>query len=88
MLASGTIAGTGTTTAVPGLKFNIAMDFAGTASVDVERYIPTAGAWIKVVTAVTADYDAVREYASPVILRLNCTAHTNNVKWEIESVAT
>ena len=59
------------------------MDFAGTASVDVEQRINAA--WIKIDTGITADYSRVFE--SPVIeaLRLNCTAYTNDVVYRMDT---
>lgn len=83
-MATGTITGTGATAAVVGKSFSIKMDFAGTASVDIEEQMPS-GAWIKVnAAAVTADNRQV--FTSPVstALRLNCTSFTNNVEWSLE----
>lgn len=59
----------------------IQMDFAGTASVNVESKLPT-GTWI-VLEAVTADYHKVYDSLAPV--RLNCTARTNNVVYALTS---
>lgn len=78
MTVSGTFAATGQSDPIVGRKINVAMDFAGTASVDIERQMP-GGAWIKVDTAITADSDQVLDYPANVAIRLNCTAHTNNV---------
>lgn len=81
---SSTFSGTGSSEAVKGSKFNIAMNFAGTASVDIERKMPD-GDWIKIETGITADYDEVADYPLPVSLRLTCTAHTNNVEYFIQA---
>lgn len=75
---TGTFSATGQSSTCTGRKIDIAMNFAGTASVDVERQMPD-GAWIKIETAVTADYNAVAEYPASVAILLNCTAHTNDV---------
>lgn len=83
-MASGTIAGTGATSPVVGRTFSIKMDFAGTASVDLEEQMPS-GAWVKVATAITADNRQVFESPTPTALRLNCTAFTNNVEWALEA---
>ncbi len=82
-MASGIITGTGTTTPVTGRKISIKLDFAGTASIDIEELMPS-GAWVKVATAITADNRQVFESPVPTTLRLNCTAYTNNVEWAVE----
>lgn len=80
----GTFSGTGTSAAIVGRQIAIRMDFAGTASVDVEVQMPS-GAWIKNAdgTAITADYDKVYDRGVVTALRLNCTAHTNNVEYSL-----
>ncbi len=84
-IVSGTFAATGTSEAIALCHGIIAMDFAGTATVDIEEQISTSGSWIKVATGITADYR--QNYDSPVLrtLRLNCTAYTNDVVYRIES---
>ncbi len=81
---AGSFAGTGTSAAIAGTKISIKMDFAGTASVDLEEQMPS-GAWIKVVTGTTADYRQVYDSPSIATLRLNCTAFTNAVEYVMES---
>lgn len=83
-ILSGTISATGATGAVAGTKFSIKMDFSGTASVDIEEQMPS-GAWIKTVTAITADYRSVYESPTLTTLRLNCTAYTNSVEYVVET---
>lgn len=83
---SGTFSATGQSTAIVGRVIDVAMDFAGTASVDVERQMPS-GAWIKIETAITADYSKVAEFPGSIALRLNCTAHTNNVEYVMQTGA-
>ena len=80
-MASGTFTGTGTSTPVAGMKFKLVLDFAGTASVDLEEQLPDGSAWIKVATGITADYSQNYETSQMTTLRWNCTAHTNNVGW-------
>jgi hypothetical protein len=75
---SGTFAAIGQSATIGGKKIDIAMDFAGTASVNIERLMP-GGSWMVIGSAVTADYNEVAEYPAPVSLRLNCTAYTNDV---------
>lgn len=84
MAVTGTFSGTGTSSVITGRKIDIAMDFAGAASVDVERLLPN-GNYIKIETAITADYNKVAEFPVNVTLRLNCTAHTNNVVYVMQT---
>ena len=49
---------TASSSPVFGTKIRIKMDFAGTASIDVEEQMHN-GSWIKLVTATTADYYSV-----------------------------
>lgn len=81
---SATFAATGQSAEIEGSKFDIAMNFAGTASVDIERKMPD-GDWIKIETAITADYNQEAEFVLPVVLRLNCTAHTNDVEYFMQA---
>lgn len=81
---TGTFSGTGQSNIITGRVIDIALDFAGTASVDIERQMPS-GAWIKIETAVTADYNEVAEFPAAVSIRLNCTAHTNNVAYVMQT---
>lgn len=77
-VVSGTFTATGQSAVIGGKKIDIAMDFVGTASVNIERKMPD-GAWIVIGSAVTADNNQVAEFPAPVTLRLNCTAYTNDV---------
>lgn len=83
-VVTGTIAGTGATTAIVGRKILIKMDFSGTASVDIEQQMPS-GAWIKQTTAITADNIAKLDNYAPTATRLNCTAFTNSVEYVMET---
>lgn len=79
-----TFSGTGQSSVITGRKIDIAMNFAGTASVDVERLMED-GNYIKIETGITADYNKVAEFPANTSLRLNCTAHTNNVVYEMKT---
>lgn len=83
-IVTGTFSGTGQSNAVAGTKISIKMDFAGTASVDIEE-LGHDGGWIKAETAISAD--AVRVFDRPTLstVRLNCTAHTDNVVYSLET---
>lgn len=86
MAVTGTFSGTGQSDWVKGKRFRIIMDFAGTASVDVEAKGHDGNA-VKVpdATAITSDYVALYEDFMVGEIRLNCTAHTNNVVYSIEN---
>lgn len=84
MSVVGTFSATGQSQAEHANFMDITMDFAGTASVDIEIQMPS-GSWIKIETAIVADYHKVFSSASGQNLRLNCTAHTNNVEYAIET---
>lgn len=83
-VVSGTISGTGATAAIVGRKIKVKLDFAGTASVDIEEQMPS-GAWVKRTTAVTADNISTIDNVAPAAIRLNCTAFTNNVEYSLET---
>jgi hypothetical protein len=82
-MASGTITATGPTAGIAVKRASVKMDFAGTASVDIEEQMPS-GAWIKIATGITADDRQVFESPTISTIRLNCTAYTNDVVWSIE----
>lgn len=79
-IVTGTFTTTGTSNPIGGKKVGVMLDFAGTASVDIEMQMPS-GAWIKRTTGITADNVALVEWSSDVQVRVNCTAHTNNVEY-------
>lgn len=83
-MATGTTSGTGVPTGGtvgPNYKFAIKMDF-GSGSVDIEEKMPS-GAWIKVVTGITADYSNVWESPAMTTIRLNVTAHVSAIEWAV-----
>lgn len=81
----GTFAATGTSSTITGDYITIKMDFAGTASVDVEEQMPS-GAWVKIDTPITTDYRKEYQSGAQSVLRLNCTAHTQDVEYAMFSV--
>lgn len=83
-VVKGTFSGAGTSAAISGRAVDISMDFAGTASVDIEQQMPS-GAWIKIETAIAADYSMTAEFATVQTIRLNCTAFTDAVEYALES---
>lgn len=84
---SGSFSGTGQSAVIYGKSIDIAMDF-GSGSVDVERQVGDGGAWIKIATAVTADYNYVAEFPAPVSLRLNCTAWVSTITYVMQTHVT
>lgn len=83
-IVQGTFTATGQSTPIVGRKIDIALDFAGTASIDIERQMHD-GDWIKIESDIAADYNEVAELPANVALRLNCTAHTNNVDYVMQT---
>ena len=81
---SGTFQATGPSSGITGSKIAIKMDFAGTASVDVEVLL-TGTTWIKLsdATGITADYYKVFDSPVAETVRLNCTAYTNDVVYSL-----
>lgn len=78
---SGTFSGTGQSSAVEGRKIAVLMDFAGTASVDIE-VLGHDGNYVKYKT-VTADHYELLDNLLGHSWRLNCTAHTDNVVYSL-----
>lgn len=81
-IVKGTFTATGTSDPITGHRFDIALDF-GTGSVDIEVLMHT-GNWIKEQTAITADDFIVWESAAPETIRLNCTAYTAAIAYQIK----
>lgn len=76
---SGTFSDTGQSSVIVGRKIDVAMDFAGTATVTVERQMPN-GNWITHASK-TADFSDTLNFAANTAIRLNCSAHTDNVAY-------
>lgn len=83
-IIKGTFTGTGQSEPAVGQYFDIAMNFSGTASVDVERQMPD-GDWIKIEAGITETYNKEADYNAVVAVRLNCTALTDNVEYVIQT---
>jgi hypothetical protein len=79
---TGTFSATGASAQITGSRVTIQLDFAGTATVQIQSQMPN-GAWILVDTK-TADYHGVFEPATTPI-RLNCSAYTNAVDYALTS---
>lgn len=78
---TGTFSATGSSESVAGNKVAIMADFAGTATVNVQWFMN--GDW-RTIQSFTADFNEVYEGPS-VPVRLNCSAHTNNVVYELHA---
>lgn len=83
-IVSGTFAGISQSATIIGRKIDIAMRFTGVATVKIERQMP-GGTWMQIGTDVTANYNEVAEFPANVAIRLNCTAHTNNVEYVMQT---
>lgn len=81
---SGTFSGTGQSSVIVGRNIDVAMNFAGTASVDIERRMPD-GDWIKHGSSITTDSSTLVTFAANTAIRLNCTAHTNDVEYVLQT---
>lgn len=77
---SGTFSGTGQSAQWTGGKV-VLLDFAGTASVNLEIRLESTGAWI-IYSTKTADA-VIEDFPTNATYRLNCTAHTDNVTYEV-----
>lgn len=82
ILVSGTFAGTGNSNPITAEKVNIDLTFAGTATVNLQWKVDGTN-W-RTVTSYTASAQIVFE-AARVPLRLNCSAHTNDVSYAMLS---
>ncbi|MBW3099222.1 hypothetical protein [Pseudohoeflea coraliihabitans] len=84
---NGTFSGTGQSDTMTATKITVKLNFAGTASVDIEAQMHD-DSWIKIMTGITADYlETFDPGGIPETIRLNCTAHTDNVVYELKSNA-
>lgn len=84
---TGTITGTGpvANSEFEARVFDIILDFAGTATVQVQVQLPS-DAWMTIPDPgdITADYYETHESAATHRFRLNCSAFTNNVEWVVK----
>ena len=79
----GTFRATGTSTSVSGQFIEVTLRF-GTGSVDIEKQMPS-GEWIKIETAVVADYGKVLSSPAHSAIRLNCTSYTAAIEYAMKS---
>lgn len=82
ILVSGTFSGTGNSGTVTAEKVNIDLTFVGTATVNLQWKVDGTN-W-RTVTSYTASDQIVFE-AARVPIRLNCSAHTDNVAYAMLS---
>ncbi|MBW3099240.1 hypothetical protein [Pseudohoeflea coraliihabitans] len=77
-----TFEATGTSDEIISDVIDIAIRHTGTASIDVERQMPS-GNWIKIKTGITADYNETWNFGRGVYvtLRLNCTSYTDDAEF-------
>ena len=77
---SGVFSGTGQSAQWASGSATIILDFAGTATVQIEAYDPDNANWVAI-DSKTADYVGILEGMGDTQCRLNCTAHTNDVDY-------
>lgn len=77
-IVSGTFSGTGSSNAIVGKVVCIDMTFAGTATVNVQWLVDGSN-WRTIDSYTASDQIVVEANGIPV--RLNCSAHTNNVTY-------
>lgn len=75
---TGTFSGTGSSAAIVGNSVFIDMTFAGTATVNVQWMVDGSN-WRTIDSYTASDQIVVASGGMPV--RLNCSAHTNNVTY-------
>lgn len=80
---SGTFTATGASASIKGKKLDARLRFAGTATVQLQSKMPS-GDWMVEEDNITADYHKVVDIASFIEYRFNCTAHTNDVEYNIQ----
>jgi hypothetical protein len=83
VIVSGTFAATGSSDVVSCHTAVIDLTFAGTATVNIQ-WAPD-GSTFRTIEAKTASSQVVFEPGVHVPLRLNCSAHTNNVTYTIRT---
>ena len=66
-------------------RFNVSMNFVGTASVTLERSFDGGTTWFTVAVYTGSASIMREEIEQSVGYRLNCTAHTDNVVYRLSS---
>lgn len=79
---SGTFSGTGSSDQIVGGEIAIHAQFAGTATVNVQ-WLPDGTNW-RTIEAFTATFSRVYDGCG-IPLRLNCSAHTDNVTYVLRT---
>lgn len=84
-VVTGTFSGTGSSTVVECYSAVIDLTFAGTATVNIQWSVD--GTNYRTIEAITESTQYVFESATgiPVNLRLNCSAHTNDVTYAVKA---
>lgn len=77
---AGTFAATGQSAQWCSASALVILDFVGTATVAIEVYDPVNANWVAV-SSKTADFADKFEGYGATQMRLNCTAHTNDVDY-------
>lgn len=78
---SGVFSGTGQSDTWVSGSALVIMSFAGTATVSVEAYDPVNANWVIIGSAFTATTVTKYDGYGSAELRLNCSAHTNDVDY-------
>ena len=81
---NGTFTGTGASGSVRCRHADISLSFGGTATVQIQRSLDNGTTWTTIETH-DASTERTYEGGTQVDLRLNCSAHTNDVTWSISS---
>ena len=81
---TGTFSGTGNSAAIVGGPVAIDLVFAGTATVNVQWNVDGKGTTWSTIDSYTAS-DQIVVDAGGVPVRLNCSAHTNNVTYSMSA---
>lgn len=81
-IVSGTFSGTGNSQPIVGKEVRIDLTFAGTATVNVQWLVDQTN-WRTVDTYTASEQFVIDAGGIPV--RLNCSAHTNNVTYAMRT---
>ena len=81
-IITGTFSGTGSSAEIVGSHIRVDMTFAGTATVNVQWQVDGTN-WRTIDSYTASDQVVVDSYGTPV--RLNCSAHTDNVTYALSA---
>lgn len=87
MAVTGTFSGTGSSSSISSSRVAVHAEFVGTATVSLQWQLNGTDWWIMTDSSGTAltftgSFSAIVD-AIPVPIRLNCSAHTNNVAYAL-----